>query len=171
MDPNPFRSDGANYRLLRNARKGAARRRSVAFGLTMALRLHVVGVLACVLIVPAFADEIPHADTQAGMNENAAKKLAAVEVEMRQILDELERRAGSNRGAIASLEKAQAAWVSYRDAQIEALWPSEDPGAYGSVHPMCISIVRRTMTEQRIGELRRMLSPTEGDACQSAWPN
>lgn len=136
--------------------------------MTVAVRL--VAPLVCVLLLAAAAEETAYSETQAAMTNNAGTEIAAAEAEMGRLLAELQQRADGNREALGKLEKAQSAWMSYRDAQLEALWPFPDRLGYGSAHPMCISDTKRSLTEARIRELRGMLSRMEGDVCGSRWP-
>jgi hypothetical protein len=73
------------------------------------------------------------------MNEAAAKRLRSAEEAMNRALTVLLQQAGDNGVAIAKLRKAQATWETYRDAQIDVLWPFPEHGQYGSVHPMCVA--------------------------------
>lgn len=126
-----------------------------------------VGVLF--LAATALAQQLPYEQTQAGMNEQARKSLATAEKELARVLDELEHRERDHGAALAKLHDAQAAWEKYRDAQLQALWPSPDQTGYGSVHPMCVADAKRALTEARIRELRAMVSPIEGDSCGALW--
>lgn len=113
--------------------------------------------------------EVPHELTQLGMNEAAGRELAAAEGEMVRALDALREKANGYPDSIAKLERAQSAWEDYREAQLDAEWPS-DPREYGSVHSMCIAGRRTKLTEARTAELRAMLRHEEGEVCNSLWP-
>jgi uncharacterized protein YecT (DUF1311 family) len=90
---------------------------------------------------------------------------------MASLLSSLATKASGHSDARTKLNRAQAAWVSYRDAHIAALWPSKDPQrTYGSVHPMCLAMERTKLTTQRVAELRLMLKAEEGEVCFGAWP-
>jgi len=78
---------------------------------------------------------IPAADTQLGMNAGADKGVTTAEAEMNALLSKLKGKAKGNLQAIAMLDKAQAAWVGYRDAQLKVMWPSPDQARYGGVFP------------------------------------
>jgi uncharacterized protein YecT (DUF1311 family) len=114
---------------------------------------------------------VPEAETQAGMNEEAEKSFLAAEREMKRALDSLLARKGASPDAVQKLERAQNAWLAYRDAQLEADFPFPDKGAYGSVYPMCAVGVKEGMTRDRTQELQAMLKPEEGDVCASRWPD
>jgi uncharacterized protein YecT (DUF1311 family) len=73
---------------------------------------------------------------------------------MEGVLSSLRSKASGNPDAMAKLNRAQAAWVAYRDAHIESLWPSKTAQAsYGSVHPMCMAIERTKLTTERIARI------------------
>ena len=69
---------------------------------------------------------------------------------------------------VEKLKAAQRAWISFRDAQMEAFYPTtgEDPRlTYGSVYQMCYCMAQQTLTEDRTKQLKRMLDTKEGDVC------
>jgi len=65
------------------------------------------------------------------------------------------------------LKSAQRAWFAFRDAQLEALYPTvENPRVtYGSIYPMCHCIAEAELTTERTRQLKRMLDEKDGDAC------
>jgi uncharacterized protein YecT (DUF1311 family) len=113
---------------------------------------------------------IPYEQTQLGMNQAAGKELQAAEADMATVLDRLMKQAAGKADAIAKLNKAQTAWKSYRDAQLDAMWPFPEHGQYGSVHPMCVATTRTALTKTRVIELHAMLERVDGNVCNSAWP-
>jgi uncharacterized protein YecT (DUF1311 family) len=72
---------------------------------------------------------------------------------------------------VAKLKEAQTAWLAFRDAHVRAFWPSDEPRAYGSVHPMCVANELTRLTLARLSELRAMTSRVEGDVCACYWPD
>jgi Lysozyme inhibitor LprI len=68
---------------------------------------------------------------------------------------------------IAKLKTAQRAWLAFRGAQLEALFPKTDKQAeYGSVYPMCRCSELQSLTEERAKQLKRWLDGTkEGNVC------
>jgi len=114
--------------------------------------------------------QVPYEGTQQGMNEAADQRLKTAEAEMSKVLDSLLKEAIGKPGSVAKLNKAQSAWSAYRDAQIAAMWPSDDPDLYGSVHPMCVASLKTRLTEARSAELREMLTFIDGESCNSHWP-
>jgi len=95
----------------------------------------LVLVLLLISLPVTAAEEVPREHTQAGMNEAAGARLRAAEADMAKALESLAKMADGQPGSLAKLRRAQAAWEPYRDAQLEAFWPStvishdHDPGA------------------------------------------
>jgi uncharacterized protein YecT (DUF1311 family) len=68
------------------------------------------------------------------------------------------------------LVKAQLAWLKFRDAYLESMFPAQDKSYnYGSVYPTCYALTMTTITEERIKQLKQWLSGTqEGDVCSGS---
>ena len=94
--------------------------------------------------------------TQGGMNECAVKELQKAELKLARLLNQLGIRRDS---------AEQKAWEAYRDAQLAALYPQENTSSYGSVYPMCLAILKKTLTEGRIRDLKALTTSGEGDVC------
>ena len=57
------------------------------------------------------------------------------------------------------LRSAQLAWISYRDAFLEAMWPAADKRAeYGTLYAMQYGEVRSQLTRQHTAALRDLIS-------------
>src|SRR5262245_38900656 len=81
--------------------------------------------------------------TQFDLNVAANEELKAAEHQMQAALGRLRARVPAQSDARVLLDKAQEAWVVYRDAQLAAMWPSPNKQAeYGTVYPMCVSKIR-----------------------------
>ena len=66
--------------------------------------------------------------------------------------------------ATKKLRTAQKAWLVFRDAHLQELYPAEGKQAeYGSIFPMCYAQVATAMTRERTAQLRRMLD--DKDPC------
>lgn len=94
--------------------------------------------------------------TQGGLNECAVKGLHKAELKLERLLNQLGIRRDS---------PEQKTWEAYRDAQLAALYPQEDTSSYGSVYPMCLAILKTTLTEGRIRDLKALTRSGEGDVC------
>ena len=128
-------------------------------------------VTVLVVILCSITSASSEAQTQFEMNQAEQMKFKAAEARMSAELTRLYRLAAKRPDSIAKLKAAQAAWLAFRTAHIEALWPSEEPGAYGSVHPMCVAIELTHLTLQRVAVLHAMTTSVEGDVCACHWPD
>jgi uncharacterized protein YecT (DUF1311 family) len=108
-------------------------------------------------------------DTQAQMNECAARQANEADAALNAVYRELLNKLKDNKTATAKIVAAQNAWVTFRDAELAADWPvgkDENPNAhYGSVHPFCFYEELASMTLERVRKLRAYLHPEEGDVC------
>jgi uncharacterized protein YecT (DUF1311 family) len=94
--------------------------------------------------------------THGEINECAVKELHNAELRMERLLKQL---------GIAPASPEQKAWEAYRDAQLVALYPPQDISSYGSVYPMCLAILKKTLTEGRIRDLKALTTAGEGEVC------
>ncbi|RZA24291.1 MAG: DUF1311 domain-containing protein [Proteobacteria bacterium] len=71
---------------------------------------------------------------------------------------------------LKKLKTAQKAWLAYRDAQLEALYPAVNKQAeYGSVYTACSCIERTELVQERVAVLKKWLEPkAEGDVCSGS---
>src|SRR5262245_20991901 len=136
------------------------------------MKLFPLVVVGLAVMVPANQDRpAPHEATQLGMHEAADAEFRAANAEMTKALESLVQKAAGKPDAVAKLNKSQAAWKVYRDAQVGAMWPLPERSSYGSVYSMCVLTEMTNLTKARTSELRAMLEPTEGDVCGSRWPD
>jgi len=99
------------------------------------------------------------------MNDSAYRSAHAADSTLRVVYRRLEAKYSQNPVALRKLRAAERAWVAFRDAQIEATYPLDD-NMYGSVQPMCLSMLREELTRARIAQLRAALRHEEGDVCE-----
>ena len=93
--------------------------------------------------------------SQRQMNDCAANDLRKTELKLQKLLTRL---------GISSNDPSQKAWEVYRDAQLEAIYPKGDSATFGSVFPMCFSILKKKLTEGHIKDLEALITK-EGDSC------
>src|SRR5207249_10099933 len=109
-------------------------------------RILIMRYLAAVLFVafisfPCFAQDSEQyrtcnnkANTQGEMNACANKEAARVDAELNDVYRALLSKAESQPEAIAKIKAAERAWIAYRDAYVDAMYPAKDKQAeYGSV--------------------------------------
>ncbi len=112
------------------------------------------------------------AQTQLELNDSACAEHQKADAQLNETYQAILSKKSDDLVFLAALKKAQRAWVVFRDAEIEAVYPEEDKQAqYGSVYPMCNCSVAATLTQQRVEQLKTWLTAEEGDACNgSKWP-
>ena len=105
--------------------------------------------------------------TQAELNKTACDNYKRADADLNRVYQQIFREYKADTLFLEKLKVAQRAWLSYRDAQIEALYPAPDPQlAYGSVHPMCRCEALKELTLRRRGELARWVKGVqEGEVC------
>jgi uncharacterized protein YecT (DUF1311 family) len=71
-----------------------------------------------------------------------------------QVYDEIIAIYGDDKQSVEFLRRSQRAWISFRDAQIRAIWPEIETGeTMGTAERMCIPIELEKLTRQRIIQL------------------
>lgn len=144
----------------------------------MGARLLVIPFVFACLVAPqqkpkrdAFVECDKTAKTQADLNECASRDGASADEELKRTYQELLKKVASDPIAMKKVEASQQAWVTFREAQIAAVYPAEDTREYGSVFPMCVSLLRSGLNRQRTKMLKEMMKkPAEGDMCVTGYP-
>jgi uncharacterized protein YecT (DUF1311 family) len=113
---------------------------------------------------PKPPDCLDTAQTQSELNECAGGKATQADQKLNEAYQALLKKYADKAAFIARLLKAQRAWVTFRDAQLEMKFPPGEEA--GSVEPMCYALYKAELTEQRSNELRQWLTGIEeGDVC------
>jgi uncharacterized protein YecT (DUF1311 family) len=106
------------------------------------------------------------AQTQVAMNACASDEAARADAQLNDIYGTLLQKAADTTAA-TKIRVAERAWIAYRDAYIDAMYPAENKQAeYGSVYPMEIALLRAKLTRIQIAALQD-LSQQNGGAGQS----
>ncbi|HMW39466.1 MAG: DUF1311 domain-containing protein [Saprospiraceae bacterium] len=105
--------------------------------------------------------------TQSKMNQDADANYKKADKELNLVYNKILNDYKDDKIFIAKFKAAQNAWIKFRDAEMNALFPEEDKKTqYGSVFPMCWSNALTDLTKQRIMKLKVWLNGIEeGDAC------
>jgi uncharacterized protein YecT (DUF1311 family) len=115
----------------------------------------------------SFAECDKTAKTQADLTECASEDYKRADNELNRIYQHLLAKAAGDPVAVEKIKAAQRAWVAFRDAQIAAIYPAENPQRkYGTVFPMCANLALSDLTKQRTEMLKRMITHVEGDVCR-----
>ena len=98
------------------------------------------------------------ANAQMQMNECAGQEDARVDAAMNKVYQQLLATAGKDQNAVAKIKAAERAWVAYRDAYIEAMYPAKDKATqYGSIYPMDVALLRAKLTRRHIADLQELM--------------
>lgn len=105
--------------------------------------------------------------TQTDMNNQAYQEWKKADDELNKVYSQILKKYKDDKVFIAKFKKAELAWIKFKDAEIEAIYPEEDKmHNYGSVYPMCVNGIATEMTQQRTKELKLWLKGIEeGDVC------
>lgn len=100
------------------------------------------------------------------MNEAEHKNFLKADKELNQVYQQILNDYKSDTTFIKNLRSSQRVWVQFRDAEMKMMYPDRELYYYGSIHPMCWSIYKTELTNERIKKLRLWLAgQEEGDAC------
>ena len=125
-------------------------------------------VLALLLFFPVMSlpsSAFAGAQTQMQVNKEACDEYKKADAEMNAVYRRITRDYRQNPHFITALKKAQLAWIRYRDAHLESLFP-RDAGQYGSINPMCRCMNLAEITKERTHALDRWVEGIEeGDVC------
>lgn len=114
-------------------------------------------------------DPCPKMQMQGEMNSCETDQYAKADAELNAVYRQLIAKHKSDAEYIRKLRYAQASWLKFRDAHLASYYYQEGkPGVYGSVHPMCRSLLLIRLTVERTTELKEILNPEEGDVC-ATW--
>lgn len=102
---------------------------------------------------------------QSEMNRCADEDATWADAELNRVCQDLLSKTKGDANANKKLRDAQRAWIAFKEAELEALYPAEDKQReYGSIYPMCYAKVATAMTKERTAQLRRMLQ--DKDPCE-----
>jgi len=96
--------------------------------------------------------------SQHEMHVCASEEAKRVDDELNKVFKLLLSKVRSNPVAAAKVRAEQKAWVAYRDAYIDAMYPAKDKqAAYGSIYPMEVDLLAAKLTRQQIDALQDIL--------------
>jgi uncharacterized protein YecT (DUF1311 family) len=130
--------------------------------------LSVVFLLAS---LPGFAQDSAQyracnekAKTQAEMNVCASGEAARVDAELNELYRKVLAQAAKQEEAVAKIKAAERAWITYRDAYMDAMYPAKNKQAeYGSIYPMEADLLRAKLTQRQVMALKELLQQYSGD--------
>lgn len=131
-------------------------------------------LLVGVLMLPSGVLAEPlRGETQSDLNESAGDQLSQAQQQLDRVIAEIQHHYQDKPLFLGKFEKAQAAWETFRDAELEAYYPPTEYGdtfeSYGSMYPMCYAGKKQVLIEARIKQLEPWLQGTEeGDVCSGS---
>lgn len=121
---------------------------------------NILFALAVLSAVPTFAQ------TQSDMQDESCAKFKKADAELNKTYKKILTEYKEDKVFIEKLKKAQKAWLVYRDAHVESVYPEEDKSYYGSVYGTCNCEVKQELTEQRTKMIKQWVKGVkEGDVC------
>lgn len=125
--------------------------------------LQKIALFALLAVTPAPL----FAQTQAQMNQEARSEYQKADAELNQVYARIQKEYAKEAEFLRKLRAAQRAWVTFRDAHVEALFPAANKQReYGTVYPLCRLQVLTELTKERTAQLNTWIKGVgEGDTC------
>ena len=131
--------------------------------------MSLVAMLLCGVAAADEKDPCVEPKTQLDLNFCAASRAEKAEVELKAALEALFTANKGDPAAVASLKSAQRAWLAFRDAELESLFPLGPKETarvkYGSIYLTCFAQAKEALTRTRAEQLKKRSSRAEGDVC------
>lgn len=100
--------------------------------------------------------------TQFDLNSCATDEAKRADDELNRVYQVLLSKMADDAQAARKIKAAQRAWITYRDAYVEAMYPAENKRLeYGSIFPMDEALLRAKLTRQQTDALRGILKENE----------
>ena len=95
---------------------------------------------------------------QPELNACADAEAKRMDAELNKVYQQVLAGAKDDADATAKIKAAERAWVAYRDAYLEAMYPAKDKQAeYGSMYLMEVALLRAKLTRQQIAALKDLM--------------
>lgn len=108
--------------------------------------------------------------TQLDINQQADASFQQADAALNRVYQQIRRQYRDQPRFLEKLKAAQLAWIRFRDAELQALYPPTADGdpsiSYGSMYPTCYASAMERLTRERTAQLRTWLDAVpEGDVC------
>jgi uncharacterized protein YecT (DUF1311 family) len=141
-------------------------------------RALILGMIVGSVFVASAQDKIESlsckGNTQYELNVCAAEEFNHVDAELNHVYQQLLRATEGNQLATTKIKLTEQAWIVYRDAYLQAMYPEEDKQAhYGSIYPMEAMMFKTKLTRKQIAalsDLLRQYSELEQPAAREKAP-
>jgi uncharacterized protein YecT (DUF1311 family) len=123
---------------------------------------------SCIVILLSIVGSV--AQSQSELNEQGCAKYKKTDARMNAVYQQVLTEYKQDSLFVAKLKTAQRAWLAFREAHVESLYPKPDKRlAYGSVNPMCVCEVLAELTAERTKALKKWVDGIEeGDVCSGS---
>ena len=127
------------------------------------MRRVVAGVLFMTTVCRAASDRnseqymrcIEKAANETAMHVCANEEALRADAELNDIYQKLLSAARKQPADVEKIRAVERAWIAYRDAFIEAMYPAKDKqAAYGSMFPMEVDLLRARLTREQTEALK-----------------
>ena len=103
---------------------------------------------------------------QSDQNRNSCSDYLRLKKEVDDVVKRINNDYARDKVFLAKFSKAQASWESYREAQLEMIFPEADKAVYGDSYPTCRCNWLLEITNERLDYLVKWVSGTDEDrAC------
>ncbi len=121
----------------------------------------LLGALSSLPLVAQVSGEYQNcnglAKTQSELNACASEEAGRDEAELNREYRKLLSMAGNDHERAAKIKLMERAWIAFRDAYLDAMYPAKDKQAeYGSMFPMEADMLRAQLTQQQIAALKEL---------------
>ncbi len=98
------------------------------------------------------------AKAQTEINRCASDEAARVDTELNELYRKLLSQAASQEAAVEKIKAAERAWIAYRDAYVDAMYPAKNKQAeYGSIYPTEAALLRAKLTQRQVTALKELI--------------
>ena len=144
-------------------------------GNSMKNRVMLLGLLFFLPVSVCTQEQTPQTDpcfakatAQAELTACADQALDKADARLNEVYQQLLKKRAADIGFTKKLRIAQEAWLKFRDAHIDLIYPSssrDQVQSEGTAYPMCKAMEITRLTVERTRTLENMLNPKEGDVC------
>jgi uncharacterized protein YecT (DUF1311 family) len=104
--------------------------------------------------------------SQSEMTQSACESYKKADARLNRIYNQILNDYAGDKNFIEKMRAAERAWIVFRDAHVNSIYPDPSPQAYGSVNPMCRCAILEQLTNDRIKMLSEWTDGVaEGDVC------
>lgn len=110
-----------------------------------------------------------YAQTQMELAGDACSEYKQADADLNSVYGEVLAKHKKDTAFAAKLKEAQRAWIKFRDAHLESIYPAANKQQeYGSAFPMCNCGELAEITKKRTAQLKQWLTAEEGDVCNGS---